>query len=224
MARDERRNDVVDPGRLLTGQGAGQLRLQLAPGQILFSQGDRADAVFYVESGWLQMSVITPDGKEAVTALRGKAEFLGTRSLIRHRHTATATALTACALVRVCASALVRLLREQPDFAEMFATYLVRQSLLDQEILVNQLTNSAERRLARALVRLADVEPGRDPGLVPARINQTLLAKMVGTTRSRVNFFMNKFKREGLIEYHRAGDIRVRHALHHVLLQEQSER
>jgi len=100
----------------------------------------------------------------------------------------------------------------------------VRQSLEDQEVLVDQLTNSAERRLARALLRLAERGNGSDAAPIPARINQTVLAEMVGTTRSRVNLFMNKFKREGLIEYNRAGDISVRHALHHVLMAQRSQR
>jgi CRP/FNR family transcriptional regulator, cyclic AMP receptor protein len=218
MAQGKGPSPAFDPGTLLSGQGAGQSRLRLAPQENLFMQGDASDAAYYVESGWALLTVITPNGKEAATALRGKGDFLGTRCLIGPRRTGTGTALTACSLIRISKPALLRMLREESDFAVMLAAYLVRQGLEDQKILVEQMTSSAEKRLAGTLVRLAAFDHHEGPTPISARINQTTLAKMVGTTRSRVNFFMNKFKRDGLIEYNRAGDVRVRKALQDVAL------
>lgn len=218
MAQGKGLTRVFDPGVLLTGQGAGQSRLRLTPQENLFRQGDASESAFYVESGWVLLWVVTPNGKEAATALRGKGEFVGTRCLIGPRRTGTATALTACSLIRISKTALIRMLRDEPDFAVMLATYLVRQGLEEQDILVDQMTRSAEKRLARTLLRLAAFDHHEGPTPISTRINQTVLAKMVGTTRSRINFFMNKFKRDGLIEYNRAGDVRVRKALRDVAL------
>lgn len=156
--------------------------------------------MFYVESGRVITSAVVPSGKEAVTALRGDGDFFGTRSLVAQQRTATATTLTDCALVRLTKATLIRVLREQPDFAELFTIYLMRQSLQDQENLIDHLTNSAEKRLARVLLQLAECG-----GHSPTLISQDVLAKMIGTTRSRVSFFMNKFRRQGYIEYNRYG-------------------
>lgn len=217
MATDKQERRGFDPRSVLTGHGPGQMRCWFRLGDSVYEQGDPGDAIFFVENGWIKMTSVSGDGREAVLALRGPGEFLGSRCLLDLSRASTATALTDCSVVRVTKPMLTSLLRNVPDFAEMFATYLVRQSVEDQELLVDQLTNSAERRLARALLRLAVSGSGGDAAPIPARINQTLLAEMVGTTRSRVNFFMNKFKRERLIEYNRVGDINVRNTLSRVL-------
>ena len=200
-----------DFGKLLTGRGSGQMQLHFAANEIVYRQGDKADAAFYVVSGKVKISAVVPSGKEAVVGMRGEGEFFGTRCLISLR-AGTATALTDCVLIRITAPALARLLREEPDFAVLFATKLVRQSVSDQEVLVDHLINSAEKRLARTLLRLADFS-GRSAGAIPAKVNQSELASMIGTTRSRVSFFMNGFRRRGLIEYDRHGHIMVRDAL-----------
>jgi len=223
MAPDKQGRGSFDPASVLNGHGPGQSRLQCAPGLTVYAQGDSADAAFCVEHGIVKISVVVASGKEVVVAIRRPGDFFGTRCLVGRR-LGSANALTESSLIRIGTSALIQLLREVPDFAVMFATYLVRQSIQDQANLVDQLTNSAERRLARTLLTLADFDRGGDTAEIPARINQTVLAEMIGTTRSRVNFFMNKFRRESLIEYNRVGDINVRRGLQRVLLAEQPER
>lgn len=160
---------------------------------------------------------MSESGKEAVVAIRGPGEFFGTRCLV-DRRTGMAAALTACSLIRVTTSALIRLLREEPNFAVMFATYLVKQSIRDQENLVDHLTNPAEKRLARTLLQLANYVDSGDPRSISTPINQGMLANMIGTTRPRVSFFMNKFRRQGLIEYTRDGGLTVRDGLRRYLL------
>jgi CRP/FNR family transcriptional regulator, cyclic AMP receptor protein len=219
LVKEKRRKEAVELGKVLTGRGAGQSFVSFAPDQVIYAQGDPADAMFYVQSGRVKISVVTPSGKEAVIAIRGPGEFFGSRCLVARR-TGTLTALTACSLIRVTKAALIRLLREEPDFAVMFATYLVGQSIQDQENLVDHLTNPAEKRLARALLELAKDPDGEGSHPISTPINQAVLANMVGTTRSRINFFMNKFKRQGLIEYDRQGRVSVRNSLRRAILEE----
>jgi len=160
MAKQERRRNKFDPPWLLSGRGAGQSRLQFAAEQTICAQDDPADAVFYIESGLVKMSTVSPSGKEAVVSLRGAGDFFGVRSLIgRHRRVTTATALTDCTVVRIATSAATRLLREEPNFAEIYTTYLTRQHARDQENLADLLINSAEKRLARVLLQLANSGP-----------------------------------------------------------------
>jgi CRP-like cAMP-binding protein len=211
MTRSRRAADEFDLRKVLTGRGHGQSRLRLAPEHVIYAQGDAADSLFYVESGWVKMSAVVPSGKEPVIALRRPDELFGARSMVAPRRQATATALTDCSLIRVTKPALNRLLREQSDFAVTFAAYLVRRSIYDQESLIDHLTNSAEKRLARTLLQLASEIGGDNTLFIAAgRINQALLANMIGTTRSRVSVFLNKFKREGLITYDRHGHLSVR--------------
>lgn len=218
MSKDKRKKPTFDLASLLTGRGAGQSRLSFPPDQVIYPQGSHADAMFYVESGRVKVSVVSPSGKEAVVGIRGEGQFFGARCLI-DRRTGTATALTACTLIRVTKAALTRLLREQSDFAVMFTTYLVRQSLNDQESIVDHLTNPAEKRLVRTLLQLANALDDDGPHTISTPINQAVLANMIGTTRSRISFFMNKFKRQGLIIYHRNGQISVLPALRGALLE-----
>lgn len=209
MTKDRRATDEFDLRTVLTGRGTGQSRLQLPPEHVIYAQGDVADALFYVESGWVKMSAVVPSGKEPVIALRRADEFFGVRSMVAGRRQATATALTDCSVVRVTKSALNQLLRAQPDFAVTFAAALVRRSIFDQESLIDHLTNSAEKRLARTLLQLANEVRGDNAHFIPGGINQALLASMIGTTRSRVSVFLNKFKREGMITYGRNGHVSV---------------
>jgi CRP/FNR family transcriptional regulator, cyclic AMP receptor protein len=180
-------------------------------------QGDRADALFYIETGRVKVTLVTARGKEAVVSLREEGEFVGSRALVAQQRGFTATALTECSLVRVMAPAVIQLLREEPDFAEMFVTYLVRQSVRDQQNLAGQLTDSSEQRLARALLRLSTNGGGQKPRPIAPRVSQADLASMIGTTRSRVSSFMNKFRKQGFIEYNRRGDVTVHKALSRAL-------
>jgi len=210
MASEGRSDTKPQPQRFLTGRGPGQSRLHFAPASVVCTQGDISDALHYIEKGWVKMSVSAPSGKEAVISLRGPGEFFSTRCLIeRHRRIATATTLNESTVIRIVAAAARRLIRDEPDFAELFAVYLVQQGLRDQLRLVDQLTYDSERRLARALLRLAGEIDGEQPRVISARLSQTDLASMVGTTRSRVSYFMNKFRRLGYIGYDRQGFVTV---------------
>jgi CRP/FNR family transcriptional regulator, cyclic AMP receptor protein len=218
MAKHERERKLPDLQRFLTGHGAGQSRLRFAPAKTIFVQGDAADSLFYIERGWIKRSILAPNGKEAVVGLAGDGEFFGMRCLVgQHRRGATVTTLTDCNLVRISAAAAIRLLRENPDFAEMLVDYLVWENISRQESIVDHLINSSERRLARALLKLADSSSAAGSGAIPPPINQAVLALMIGTTRGRVSGFMNKFRRQGFIEYDRAGNVRVRDSLLNVL-------
>jgi len=217
MAGDKGRKNLFDPGRLLTGNSAGQSRLQFPPEQILYAQGDTAEALFYVECGRVKLSIVVPSGKEAVVGIRGEGEFFGEACLVgRRRRVGAAMTLTNCSILRITTAAMTRLLHDEPTFANAFIAYEVNQRLSDNESLVDQLTGSAERRLARTLLRLVNFGRGNVPGPLPALVNQTVLAEMIGTTRGRVNFFMNRFKRQGLIEYDRNGKVSVRGTLSHI--------
>ena len=194
----------------LNGRGPGQSRLRPRAGEVVCTQGVLDDALFFVEQGWVKISTVSPGGREAVLALRGPGSFCGTRSLLdRHIRTTTATALTDCALVRIGRVAAIKLIRAEPDFAEPFTLYLLHQGHEDQVCLIEQLTCSSEQRLARALARLA-ADTG---GEISIPINQADLASMIGTTRSRVSYFMNKFRRLGHIEYSRQGYVTVHKSL-----------
>ena len=171
------------------------------------------DALFYIEEGWVKISSGSPGGKDAVLALRGADNFFGACSLIGgHIRTTGAVALTDCTLVRLGRTAAIELIRAEPDFAESFAFYLLHQGQQDQLCLTEQLTYSSERRLALTLARLAAGAGGE----ISMPINQADLASMIGTTRSRVSYFMNKFRRLGYIEYSRQGFVRVHKSLRSV--------
>jgi CRP/FNR family transcriptional regulator, cyclic AMP receptor protein len=213
MTKSPRSRQAFGFSRLLDGRGANQSRLRVASGDLICRQGDPADALFYIEKGRAKVTMVSARGKEAMISVRGEGDFVGIRTLIARRRGFSATALTECSVVRVTASAIVRLLREEPDFAEMFVTYLVRQSIRDQQNLAGQLTDSSERRLAEALLRLASNGDGRKSQPIAPRVSQADLASMIGTTRSRVSSFMNKFRKQGFIDYNRRGDVTVHTAL-----------
>jgi CRP/FNR family cyclic AMP-dependent transcriptional regulator len=218
MALERRAGGKPEAQRFLTGRGPGQSRLHFPPGSIVGAQGDISDALHYIERGWVKMSVSAASGKEAVITLRGPGELLSTRCLIeRHRRIATAMTLTECTLVRTSRPALRRLIREEPDFAEFFSIYLVQQGLRDQLRLVDQLTDDSERRLARTLLWLTGDKLAERPEPISARLSQTDLASMIGTTRSRISHFMNKFRRLGYISYNRQGFVTVHKTLLHTL-------
>jgi len=185
--------------------------------EIIFAQGDQADSVFYLTKGRIKLSVVSKDGNEAVIALLGPDEFFGEGCLIgQPKRLATATALIECETMRVTRTELLRGLHEDPDFSQMFMFHILLRYARVEEDLVDQLFNSIEKRLARVLLLLANFGKEGPPEPIPAKISQETLAEMIGATRSRVNHFMNKFRKLGFIKYN--GHIEVHSSLLRVLL------
>jgi len=190
---------------------------------IIFSQGDTTDAVFYVRVGKVKVTVISEQGKEAVVAILERGSFLGESCLVGQTvRTATATTLEDSCILRIEKTAMLSMLQEQPRFSEAFMSYLLLHSIRVQEDLVDQLFNSSEKRLARALLLLAHFGKESKPETVIAKISQETLAEMIGTTRSRVSFFMNKFRKLGFIDYkggsRRNSELHVHSSLLNVVL------
>jgi CRP/FNR family cyclic AMP-dependent transcriptional regulator len=186
-------------------------------GAIIFSQGDRADAVFYIRKGKVKITVTSEQGKEGVVAILEADEFLGEGCLIgQPLRLATATAMSESTVMRVEKAEMVRVLHEEPSFGEMFTAHLLTRKSRVEEDLVDQLFNSSEKRLARALLLLANFGKEGRPEPITTKISQETLAEMIGTTRPRVNFFMNKFRKLGFIEYN--GDLAVHSSLLSVVL------
>lgn len=217
MATDGNSGATRDFARFLTGGSAGQTRLRAAAHLVVCQQGALDDSLYYIEEGWVKVSAASQAGKEAVLAVRGPGTVFGTRSLIKqHRRRTSVTTLSECSLTRVTRVAAIHLLRTEPDFAEMFAIYMTLQGLRDQEALTDQLIYPSERRLARTLLRLARNGTGIQPAEISLHISQDDLASMIGTTRSRVSYFMNKFRRSGFIAYDRQGFVTVHGSLRSV--------
>lgn len=190
---------------------------------ILFSQGDTTDAIFYIQSGKVKVTVVSEQGKEAVIAILERGAFVGESCLVGQTvRTATATILEDARIVRIDKAIMLRMLREQPRFASAFMAYLLTHSIRVQEDLVDQLFNSSEKRLARSLLLLAHFGKESKPETVIAKISHETLAEMIGTTRSRVSFFMNKFRKLGFIDYkgglRRNGGLHVHSSLLNVVL------
>jgi CRP-like cAMP-binding protein len=191
-----------DPKTFLAQAGDGRTTLQCQKHQILFAQGDTANAVFYIQKGQVKLSVVSQQGKEAVVAMLQRGTFLGEGCLAGQLVCmATATSLNNSSIVRIDKQAMIDVLHNEPAFSELFMSHLLTRNLRIQEDLVDQLFNSAEKRLARTLLLLAHFGKEGKPELVIPKISQETLAEMVGTTRSRVSFFMNRFKKLGFIEY-----------------------
>jgi CRP/FNR family transcriptional regulator, cyclic AMP receptor protein len=191
-----------DPKTFLEQAGDGRTTLQCQKHQILFAQGDTANAVFYIQEGQVKLSVVSRQGKEAVVAMLQRGNFFGEGCLAGHLVCmATATSLENSSIVRIDKQAMIDVLHNEPAFSELFMSHLLTRSLRIQEDLIDQLFNSAEKRLARMLLLLAHFGKEGKPELVIPKISQETLAEMVGTTRSRVSFFMNRFKKLGFIEY-----------------------
>jgi CRP-like cAMP-binding protein len=204
---------------LATADG-GRTISTYAKDQVIFSQGEAADAVFYIQSGQVKVAVVSEQGKEAVVAVLGPDEFCGEGALAAQpRRMATASALTECHVMRVEKAAILHVLREESAFAEMFLAHLLARTMRVEEDLVDQLFNSSEKRLARTLLLLANFGKESRPEPILAKISQETLAEMIGTTRSRVSKFMNKFRKLGLITYN--GSIEVHTSLLNVVLHEQ---
>jgi CRP-like cAMP-binding protein len=212
---------TFDAAAFLEQAGVGRRLIHMQPKQVFFLQGSSADAVFYLQTGRAKLSVVSPEGKEATIALLAAGEFIGEESLasIGGMHMATASAITACTALRIERGEMIRVMHEEHSLSEMYLKFLLARSMRTQADLVDQLFNSSERRLARILLILAEFgKPGEREHLLPP-ITQETLAEMVGTTRSRVSFFMNRFRRLGLIEYN--GRIRVHRSLLNVVLHDE---
>ena len=190
--------------------------------QIVFAQGDPADSVFYIHDGKVKITVLSEQGKEAVVAILGPDEFCGEGCLTgQPLRVATATALTECKIMKLDKGEIVRVLHDEPAFSEMFIAHLLARTIRVEEDLVDQLFNSSEKRLARALLLLANFGKEGRPEPIIAKVSQETLAEMIGTTRSRVSQFMNKFRQLGFIDYN--GTIKVHSSLLSVVLHDQPQ-
>lgn len=212
-----KKTSAFNPQTFLTRVGTGKTTRTVKKKEVLFSQGDAADAVFYLQTGKVKLTVVSPKGKEAVVAILTPTHFFGegclTTQLIRMT---TAKTMVDSTLIRIEKAAMVRALHEDPVFSELFMAYLLSRNIRIEEDLVDQLFNSSEKRLARILLLLAHVGKEGKTELVIPKMSQETLAEMVGTTRSRVSFFLNKFKKLGLIDYE--GGLRIHSSLLSVVL------
>jgi CRP-like cAMP-binding protein len=209
-----------DPAMFLAKVGAGRTMAKFSKNQKLFAQGDAADAVFYIQKGKVKVTVVSEHGKEAVVAVLGADEFCGEGCLTGQQlRIATAAAMTDCEVMRIEKAAIARTLHDEPAFSEMFVAHLLLRTMRVEEDLVDQLFNSSEKRLARALLLLANFGKDGRPEPLIAKVSQETLAEMIGTTRSRVSFFMNKFRKLGFISYN--GTMEVHSSLLSVVLNDQ---
>ena len=208
---------AFNPQTFLKQVGSGKTTLTSPKKQILFSQGDAADAVFYIQTGKVKLTVISSQGKEAIVAMLEPGAFFGEGCLAGQLVCmATATAAEKSTVVRIDKQAMIRVLHDEPAFSELFLAYLLSRNIRIQEDLVDQLFNSSEKRLARVLLLLAHFgKEGQSDAIIP-KISQEVLAEMIGATRSRVSFFMNKFGKLGFLEYN--GGVHVHSSLLNIVL------
>jgi CRP-like cAMP-binding protein len=210
-----------DPAKFLETAAKGRIISTHRKKEIIFKQGDDADAVIYIKKGNIKVCVISKEGKEAVVAILGADQFLGEGCLIgQPKRLATAMAMTECVTMRVEKTEIMRVLQDEPAFSQMFLSHILARNARVEEDLVDQLFNSTEKRLARVLLLMANFGKEGRPEAVKAKISQETLAEMIGTTRSRVSHFMNKFRDFGFIEYN--GHLEVHSSLLSVVLAEQS--
>jgi len=214
-----------NPQSFLSSVGPGRTMLKITPGQTILCQGDPSPALFYLQSGRVQISIISDQGKEGVTALHGAGEFFGEQSLMRrHTHRTNAIATEHSTIIKINSDAMMRVMKEEPTLAMMFLSFVLSRNVEIEDDLVDHLFNSSEKRLARLLLKLAGVEEDGDTetrtkteGIIP-KMSQEVLASRIGTTRGRINYFMNKFRKLGYIDYDR--EITVRSRLVNILSQE----
>ncbi len=207
-----------DPTVFLAQAGIGRKIVHFKAKEPLFSQGDAADCIYYIQNGRAKLTVISKAGKEATIALIMAGDFVGEESLAGSPglRMATAIAITPCSALKIDRAEMIRAMHEEHSFSDMFLKFLLERSMKTQADLVDQLFNSSEKRLARILLLMADFgQPGEPESMIP-KISQEMLAEMIGTTRSRVSFFMNRFRKLGFIEYN--GDIKVHKSLLNVVL------
>ena len=208
---------TFDPRIFLAKVGVGKTRAELRRRQIVFSQGDPANAVFYIQKGRIELKVLSRQGKEAILATLGVGDFFGEGCLAgQPLRMATAVAAAECSVMRLEKSAMIAVLQEEPVFSTLFISYLLTRNIRIEEDLVDHLFNSSEQRLARLLLLLANFGKEGKPEAIIPKVSQEALAEMIGTTRSRVSSFMNKFRKLGFIEYN--GGLSVHSSLLNVVL------
>jgi len=219
--RKTSRGTPFDPAAFLQTTATGRIISTHKKKGIIFEQGDAADSIIYIKSGKIKVTVISKEGNEAVVAILGEDEFLGEGCLIgQPKRLATASAMTDCTVMSVSKIEVQRVLKDEPTFSQMFVTHILARNARVEEDLVDQLFNSTEKRLARVLLLLANFGKTGRPEPIIAKISQETLAEMIGTTRSRVSHFMNKFRKLGFIDYN--GHIDVHSSLLSVVLTDQA--
>jgi CRP/FNR family cyclic AMP-dependent transcriptional regulator len=218
--RAQKPTKLFDPKTFLTNAGIGRTVHHYRPNQTIFSQGERADVVYYIQKGRVRLSVLSKQGKEATIALCGPGDFLGEGCIASDQplRMANAIASTDCSILKIEKGEMLRTLHEEHAFSDIFVAYVVERNNRTQADLVDQLFNSSEKRLARALLMLARFGKKGKPEAVIPNVSQKTLAEMIGTTRPRVNFFMNRFRKLGFIEYN--GGLQVNRSLLSIILHE----
>src|SRR6476620_10692335 len=215
-------NQAFDPKEFLAKVGEGKTIVQFRKDQVVFAQGDAADTVFYIQKGRVKVVVISEQGKEAVVGILGPGQFFGEGCMNGHSlRIATTTAMEECLVTSITKTAMLATLHNQPKFSELFMAYLLTRNSRIEEDLIDQLFNSSEKRLARLLLLLANFGKEDSPQLSSPNISQETLAEMIGTKRSRVSFFMNKFRKLGFITYN--GKIEVNSSLLNAVLYDKPE-
>ena len=215
VAAKKRRD--FNPQAFLATIGEGRKSVLFQRKQAIFAQGDAADAVFYIQTGKVKLTVVSKTGKEATIGIFGDGDFFGEGSLAGQAvRMNSATAMTDCAVLRIVKKAMMEALHREHEFSDMFVAYLLTRNIRYEEDLVDQLFNSSEKRLARILLLLAHFGKEGKPETVVPKISQELLAEMIGTTRSRVSFFMNRFRKMGFIHYN--GGLQIHSSLLNIVL------
>jgi CRP/FNR family cyclic AMP-dependent transcriptional regulator len=212
---------VFDPEAFLAHAGLGRRILQLKARETFFTQGSAADSIYYLQKGRAKLTVVSSSGKEATITLLAAGDFVGEECLAGGMglRLATATAISACTALKIEPAELIRVMHEEHAFSDLFLKFLLARSMRSQADLIDQLFNSSEKRLARILLLMAEFGKASEPESVIPKITQETLAEMIGTTRSRVSFFMNRFRKMGFIEYN--GRIKVHKSLLNVILHDQ---
>jgi CRP/FNR family transcriptional regulator, cyclic AMP receptor protein len=210
-----------DTASYLAHAGVGRRLVELEPKQTLFSQGDPADSIFYLQNGQAKITVVSKSGKEATIAILTLGDFAGEEALtaIHGLRLATVTAITACSALRIDREEMIRIMHEEHAFSDLFLKFLLDRSMRTQANLIDQLFNSSEKRLARILLLMSEISKTGEPEQYLPKISQETLAEMIGTTRSRVSFFMNRFRKLGFIDY--SDRIQVHKSLLNVVLHDQ---
>jgi CRP/FNR family transcriptional regulator, cyclic AMP receptor protein len=218
----KRSKTAFDPKRFLAKVGEGKTVSKYLKDQIVFSQGEVADAVFYIQRGRIKLTVVSEQGKEAVVAMLVPGQFFGEGCLNGHPlRMSTASTVDECLITRLEKAIMIAAIHNEPDFSELFISYLLTRNSRVEEDLVDQLFNSSEKRLARLLLLLANYGKEGRPEPIVGRFSQGTLAEMIGTTRARVSFFMNKFRKLGFIEYN--GKLEVNTSLLNMVLHDKPE-
>ena len=218
----DKAKQAFDAKEFLAKVGEGKTILEFGKGDVVFTQGDAADTIFYIQRGRVKVVVISEQGKEAVVGIVGPGQFFGEGCMNGHSlRIATSTTIEECLITAITKAAMLATLHKEPTFSELFMAYLLTRNSRIEEDLIDQLFNSSEKRLARLLLLLANFGKEGSPQPISPNISQETLAEMIGTTRSRVSFFMNKFRKLGFISYN--GKIEVNSSLLNAVLYDKPE-